>query len=401
MCPKRPSDRAEYSLQQATIVIALVLGGATLFGIGVLRLRAIGFALMPRAVAMVAVASGVAVVAFGVVLALISPSTESSTPLPRASLEPVGTAQALGGAGVSGTVSTPDGVPATGVRISLIPLFEAKEARIHRTVTDENGAFSFDRVHVDPGSPYVAEASYDGAAFPSEVLRAPRGRAHPLRLEVAPTTRSAAALRASSESVAIVGDADGAQAIHAFSIVNRGKDAYTGSLRLPLLPGATAIQEGAGLDRRFLSLANDAMVSSAPILPGTHELTYTYVVQMTHSGIRIDRRPTLPTTRYEVLAGGALSVARTSGLIPERDITLGPRGARKTYRRYVARDLAAGAEIRARVEVARSSSPLRIGAPVAAALAAFAIVLAPLVRRRRTSGATQPAPEPSPTTLGA
>jgi hypothetical protein len=72
------------------------------------------------------------------------------------------------------------------------------------------------------------------------------------------------------------------------------------------------------------------MVSTAPILPGAHDLTYTYVVQMPKDGIDVAHRVTLPTTRYELLVGEGLRVASSAGLTDDGSVTLGPRDASRT-----------------------------------------------------------------------
>jgi hypothetical protein len=211
-------------------------------------------------------------------------------------------------------------------------------------------------------------------------------------------TKSAKDIEIEVESVAVVGDRSGGQAVHAVTVVNTAERAYVGGLRLPLLPGATAVQEGVGLDRRYLALGDDAMTSSAPILPGRHDLTYTYTLQMSQRGIAIDHRASVATKRYEVLVGDGLALSTRGSLRDDGEITLGPRGAQRTYHRYVARDLDGGDRLEARVSVASRPGALRIGAFVLAALLAIAAIVAPMLRRRRSrlpdargASATEPA----------
>ena len=340
---------------------------------------------MPRRVASIALAAGIAVVGFGVVLIAIGPPDDAPAVMPRATLAPAADDGADdSGTGVRGTVATRDGDAADGIKVTLVPLFMESGVDPLRTTTDADGRFAFDDVVVDPGSPWIAEATFDGSRFPSAVLRAPRTKDRPLQIVVAPTTKKAKDVEIEVESVAIVGDKTGGQAVHAFTVVNRGDRAYVGGLRLPLLKGATAIQEGAGLDRRYLDLGTDEMTSRAPVLPGRHDLTYTYIVQMSQRGITVDRRTHLPTGRYEVLVGDGLMLDAPASLRDDGDVTLGPRGDQRTYHRYVARDLDQGDRVGARVVVASGSGALRVGGFVLAALLAIALVIAPVLRRRRT-----------------
>jgi hypothetical protein len=382
-------DRAEYSLQQGSIVIALVVGGTALASVGVLRLTGAGFVAMPRRVAQIVLVTGIAVVAFGVVLISLGPPDDEPSAIPRATLEPASDdPKPSTDRGVRGTVVTQDGDAIDDVKVTLVPLFMEAGVDPLRTRTDADGDFSFDDVDVDPGSPWIAEATFDGVRFPSAALRAPRGPDAPLRIVVAPTTKSEKDVRIDVESVAVVGDKSGGQAVHALTVTNDGQRAYVGGLRLPLLPGATAIQEGTGLDRRYLELGEGEMTSRAPILPGRHDLTYTYIVQMSDRGIAIAHRTQLPTERYEVLVGGGITLSARGGLRQDGHVELGPGGEQRTYARYVARDLDRGDRVDARVAVASGPDALRIGGFVLAALLAIAVIAAPVLRRRRRTVST-------------
>jgi hypothetical protein len=181
--------------------------------------------------------------------------------------------------------------------------------------------------------------------------------------------------------------------------VNNGKRAYVGGLRLPLLSGATSIQEGAGLDRRYLALGGNEMTSSAPILPGRHDLTYTYIVQMARDGIEVGHRTQVPTDRYELLVGDGLRL-HADGLRDDGEVKLGPRGEQRTYHRYVIRDLKDGDRFDARLTVGSPSNVLRIGGLAIAVVLALAVVFGPMLRRRRSrepSAASAPAAEPTST----
>ncbi len=347
---------------------------------------------MPAVVGRISIASGIAVVVFGVALLAFSSPPDDTSPsaFPRATLEPSSDARAeVTGTGVQGAVRRRDGNPVEGVAVTLVPLFMERGVEEIRTTTDRDGRFSFEDVTVDPGSPWVAEAKFDGVRFPSDVLRAPRGKGEPVRLVVAPTTKEPKDIEIEVESLAVVGDRTGGQAVHALTVVNNGERAYAGGLRLPLLRGATAIQEGTGLDRRYLALSDDAMTSTAPILPGRHDLTYTYIVQMARDGIAVDHATQIATDRYELLVGDGLRLRTESSLDDDGEVTLGPRGEQRTYHRYVARNLKDGDRIAARVTAGSSPGVVRIVGLALAALLALVVIAGPLVRRRRSR-------EPSP-----
>ena len=392
-------DRAEYSLQETTIVIALVIGGVTLTAMGALRLRAVAFHEMPRRVAVAITVGGVAVIAFGVALLFVTPGAEQIA-APRATLEPVdeGADRPPSASGVVGRVVTSGGGGVEGETVTLRPLFNAEGAEARKTKTDTDGTFRFPKVKVDPGSPYVAEVSYGGARFTTEILRAPRDETSNLRVVVARSTRSKKGLAVKGESLAIVGDEAGLQAVHALNIDNTTERAFAGALELPLLRGAAAIQEGPGLDRRRLELRDGAMISGAPLVPGPHDVSYTYVTQMSSDGIPVSRTVALPTARFELLVAGDLDFEPSERLRASSEVKLGPRDAQRTYRRYVATNLEPGDRVRGRIVVAEGAEAIRIAAPVAAVVVALALLAFGLLRRRRATPRPAPEPEPAETT---
>lgn len=359
-----------------------------------MRIRGSAFVAMPRNVAVATLLTGGLVTIFGVALIFIKqPTATPDTPQPRATLQPIeGVDQpAKAGKGITGVVETTKGKPVADVKVSLVPMFAEGDAKADTTRTDERGRFSFPDVAVDPGSPYAVDASYDGARFPSTILRGPSTKADPVRISVAKTTKSTKALSVSVESIAVVGDPSGAQAVHAMTIRNRSSRAFDGTLTLPLLPGATVVQEGAGLDRRFLRI-DDAksppvMRSTLPILPGSHDLTYTYIVQMKKDGVALNRTTDLPTSRYEVLVGGKLAPSSERALHDEGKVKLGPRNDQKTYHRLVANDVEPGTRLATQIGPATESGTFKVVVPIAAAIVVIALFTVPLVvRRRRRDG---------------
>jgi hypothetical protein len=357
---------------------------------------------MPRQVAAISLVAGLAVVAFGVALLFIQPpdaTVEDRSQSPLATLEPVGTSAPLDSTSdVTGTIVSPSKKAMGGVAVELVPLFEGRGAKVRKTTSSDDGAFAFTNVKLDLGSPYVVEAVYDGARFPSTQLRAPRGSDPSVEIAVAKTTRKVADLSVSLESLTVVGDDEGLQAVHALTLRNVGDRAYVGKVAFPLLRGAASIQEGTGLDRRLLDLSHGLMTSSKPVLPGRTDVSYTYVTQMSKSGIPFTRQLNLDTERYELLVTGDLAVDEAKGIRADGDVTLGAPGAERSYERWDATGLKTGDNLGARFVVDTGPDLLRVGAPIAAGVVALLLLAFGLLRRRRKPPVADEAiTAPSPT----
>lgn len=358
-----------------------------------MRLTNAGFRSMPRFIATASVVFGACVVVFGLALPFLQTSPATDRPQPRITLEPADRSSTVRDA-VHGVIRLPDGSPASDVAVKLTPLFGGEGDEELSTRTADDGRFLFSGVDVTPGTPFVVDARYDGATFPSDVLRFGRPEEDPVRLVVAETTKSANDISLDVESIALVGDAQGLQAVHALTVHNGGDRAYVGGLHLPLLPGANAIDPRDGLDRRHLDVSDGVLVSMSPVPPGRTDITYTYVAAMPRSGLVYEHEAVHPVERFEMLVGGDLEATTHEGLSRAGEVVLGPRGEERTYRRYEAAGLDAGDNLRIVVSPAASSPALTIAAIAAAALVAVGLVAFPLVRRRRRESPSPATPEP-------
>ena len=355
----------------AVLAIALVVAGAALASLGVLRLTRAAFIEMPLRVAASALAAGVAVVAFGALLPRFASQREmpevtlerqpaGATPAPLPAMELRGIVRKAGG----GVVGDADVTLYAGTN-------PPRKAR-----SDASGRYTFGKL--PPGAPYRVAVSYDGGMFQRVVLLP----ASDIAITVAPTTNKPAQMRVRAASLAVVGDARGVQAVYAATLENAGREAYIGGVPLPVLPGAMGVEPRAGIDRSQLGVQNGVLFSSAPILPGSTAISYTYVAPIREKGAEIFVDATFPTARFDLLIAGRLR-ADARGT-QNGAVRLGGR----TYHRYTWRELRAGREVGARI-VPSSAAPLvRTGAIVAGGVLAAVIVVFPLLRRRRSVAVT-------------
>jgi hypothetical protein len=330
---------------------------------------------MPSRMAIVVIVAGTMVVAFGSLLPrFVHQRSRSEITLRR---EPAdATPEPVPDTDLRGVVRSVDGKPVAGAKVVLYA-----STRPPKTVlSDAGGGYVFRGLSI--GGPYRVAVSYGGGVFASVVL-VPSPTIH---TTVASTTTKPASTSIRAASLAVVGDARGIQAVYAATLENNGHEAYAGGVPLPVLPGAMAVDPRSGLDRSQLGVQDGTLYSSAPVMPGSTALTYTYVAPMSDNGVDAATDVTFPTKRFDLLVAGRLR-AEARGHATGT-VRLGGR----TYRRYTWRNLAAGEVVSARIRPASRVPLVRAGAIGAGGIVAAGIVLFPLLRRRRRPPSTAPAP---------
>lgn len=355
--------------------LTLIVGGAALAAMGTLRLTRAAARTMPASVAIAILVAGAAVVAFGAMLPRLSrPEPNQITLQPQSSAD---TAAPPPRTDFRGIVRSLDRSPVADANVMLI----AGGSKTTTARTAPDGSFVFRGVTI--GGPYRVAVTHGGGVFDKIVfLPSP-----PLEIAVAPTTTKPDEVHVRAASLAVVGDQGGVQAVYALTLENTGHTAYTGGVPLPVLPGAAALEPRSGLDRTQLAFQDGTLFSSAPLMPGTTAITYTYVAPMPAQGLDLGIDVTFATDRFDLLAGG--HVRATSAGHGNGRVALGGR----TYQRLTWRALQAGRVLRARIAPHSSAALVRSGAIAAGGLVAAAIVVVPLLRRRRrTVVSTSPTP---------
>jgi hypothetical protein len=357
------------------LAFSLVVAGAALASLGVLRLTRAGFHLMPRGTAIAIVAAGTMVVAFGSLLPrFVHQRSRGEITLQR---EPSGATPApVPNTDLRGVVRSATGQPVAGAKVVLYA-----STRPPVTVSSSaDGGYVFRGLPI--GGPYRVAVSYRGGVFAKAVLVP----SEPLQTTVAATTTKPESMSVKAASLAVVGDARGVQAVYAATLENGGHDAYAGGVPLPVLPGAMGVDPRSGLDRTQLGVQNGTLYSSAPVLPGSSALTYTFVAPMPENGVDAATETTFPTARFDLLVAGRLRA--DAGKHATGTVRLGGR----TYHRYTWRHLAAGDTISARIRASSALPLIRTAAIAAGGILAAAIVAFPLMRRRRSAPVASPSP---------
>lgn len=368
--------------------IPLVLAGIAFASLGAARLLGIVLPRMPRRVAGLVVAGGMAVAAFGVALPRV---TGDRADTPRLTLEPEAPASSPAPIGtITGRVVDAAQRPLPGREIVLRRFEGTQPVASLTAATDRDGGFRFGGLPVGPTIAHTITTTYAETTFRSDlIVLDPHARAERVELVVAAPTTDPAVVRVEVDSTAIVGDERAGQVLQVLRVRNTSDLAYTPGIPLPLLPGAAGFEARTGLDRTRLRIGETGgLTSIAPVLPGTTEIVYTYVVPVPRSGLSVDRTFDLPTERFELLIGGDLRVERTDGLARRGTVRVSRGDGARELDRYAASDLDADARRTATVVFDRREGILRpvlIGFGIVVALL---VLLVPLLRRgRRPDGA--------------
>lgn len=356
------------------LAITLVVGGATLVALGALRLVTNALGAMPRSVAVAIVVIGLGVGAFGAVLPRLP---RDAMPEPTLTLHPeTGEEEDIQlQTAIEGVVRTVEGEAVVGLDVALE--VDAGSGEQRQTTTDDEGSFRFEEVPV-PG-PHRVVAVFDGHPFASSRLVVGPGPTEEVEVVVAPTTEEDEVVSIRAESIAVVGDEQGVQVVHALTVANDSEQAYVGGVPMTLLPGATAIQPGSAMVREEVELQTNGLVSRAPLLPGSTELTMTYFAQMPRDGLVLEHNVSFATGRFDLLTGEGLTTDPQTQGSTVADVELGDR----TYRGRTWQDLSEGDVVGATILVDAGSGTARIVLIAIAVAAALAVVAFPLVRRRR------------------
>ena len=294
---------------------------------------------------------------------------------------------------VNGTAgsSPPAGLPIT------VHVFQDRTKVGERTAqTDERGAFSVEGLATGPAYVYFPVADYGGVGYFPE---------RPIALDDAPQKRVEIRVfePTSSEDVIEVERANllllrvtptELMVMEMGAVLNRSDRAYVGdgppdvrppTLRFSLPRGADQVTPQAGLSRGELLPTPDGFLSTEPVIPGRHELAFSYQVPIEDSTLDLVKRHEYPTAAFNLYVPDTGISVLSPQLTFQGTSELG--GQR--YQLYTAQALPPGAQVTARLSglpAVGGPRPEQLGLIV---LGASAIVLGGAgvlaVRRRRKS----------------
>lgn len=213
-------------------------------------------------------------------------------------LTAIGTASAAGTETITGTVvnGTAKAPIPNGLVVTLQGVGASHQSTFTQTATvGRDGRFSFANVPADSNVSYVVTTEYAGVPYVSAVPKANGQSTTPVELKIYEPTTSDSAIRVESASWLLGAlDAEKQQTtiLVLLTVNNTGDRVYVGdrrgdpgaavpgvlprTLRIALPQGASDFQLQMGLDSSTLLPIANGYVDTRPVLPGQHQLAYTY-----------------------------------------------------------------------------------------------------------------------------
>jgi hypothetical protein len=240
-------------------------------------------------------------------------------------LAPLGSLSlAAGGGTIDGSlVDSTSGVPLpAGLVVALQSGRPNQSALATRTATvDATGHFQFANVASD-GTSYVVTTRYGGVIYSSPVNAPADGSSGAsVTLTIYEPTTADTAIHIDSANWVFEGidvDNQQLQILETIDVLNTGDRTYVGdhrgdpgsdtpgvlprTIRLLLPNGASDMTPAVGLDPGTLLPMANGYVDTAPVLPGLHELAFTYMVAYADGGAEIQKALPYPTTKLRFLA---------------------------------------------------------------------------------------------------
>ena len=298
----------------------------------------------------------------------------------------------------NGTASGP--VPA-GLTVVLHIVDEQKRVERRQTTTDEDGRYRFEGLETALGFGYLPVVEYQGALYfprPLRLAEQPRQTADITVYEATGSDQWIALERSNLLIQDVVPDR--LDVMEMGAVANVGDRTYVGpeappgaarpTLRFSFPPGARNVTPQAGFAPGELTPTANGYTAASPVVPGRHQLAFSYSLPFGSDRLEITKRLDYPTASFNLYVPDLGLQFESPQLKPQGRADLGGR----SFLLYSAQNLTAGTELTIRLgglPTSGGSLAQRLGPPIlgfgcAALLAALFVAF----RRRRLTLAGQP-----------
>jgi hypothetical protein len=222
-----------------------------------------------------------------------------------------------------------DGTAGASLPSGLVAHLTGVDNTTHAAVVDQSapvdaaGRFSFPRTSASANAAYAVTVSYGGVAY-QQPVSVNGATAAPVTVTIYETTTSDSAIQLASANWVFEGfDTDNQQVavLETLTVVNAGDRTFVGdhrgdpgsdapgvaprTLRLPLTQGASGFTPQEGLDPSAVLPVAGGFVDTSPILPGSHDVAYTYLLAYADGGAEIRNALPYPTKTLRFFAPNA------------------------------------------------------------------------------------------------
>ena len=303
---------------------------------------------------------------------------------------------------MSGRVETPGAekqLPITGVMVTLHRVASDSSGPLDSVRTDLDGRYRLNYNRFGEGDAiYFAAAVYRGIAYFSTPLRSVRASGEEGTITVFDTTSKPVELHVRGHHVVVSAPRpDGSRdVIEVWELSNDttvtvvGRDSLSAVWRTPLPAGAANVVGGQGdVTPDAIVARGDHVEVVAPFGPGVKQVSYSYTLPSNRFPVTLVMER--PASVLEVLLEEPLAQASGGSLAPMEPATTSGR----TFKRYLAQDVPAGATVRITAPTTTASTRERVLAGLAGTIALVMVVaLARALRAGRGSARVPAAPAP-------
>ena len=289
--------------------------------------------------------------------------------------------------------------PISGVRVVLHRVGSDRAGPLDSAVTDARGRYRFRfSTSGSPDAIYFVSASYDGIAYFSVPLHEPVTSGDDAQITVFDTTSGPVPIHVVGHHV-IVGSPDGQgdrEAVEVFELqndssvtrVSGGRVQPVWTTTLPRGAANTKINPSGDISPNAVSFTDGRVRLFAPISPGARQLSYAY--QLPRDALPLSIALDAPTSVLEVLTEEPRATVTGANLTEVAPTSTGGR----TFRRFLAQNVAARSVVRIDVPFAIGESRVRwfVAVAVVCGLAMLGAIAVAQRRRRVVTVVAPPMP---------
>ena len=223
--------------------------------------------------------------------------------------------------------------PGSGLEVTLHVIDDAGAVNISTSITDDDGRFQFDDMKRDSDSTYAIATSYQDVLYSARVDSSPP--LMPVELLVYETTNDIETLNVESNVLLLSStdsDEERISAIELIRLVNVGdrtfmpnlaQPAQMNFLRFSLPGGASDLDVSSDLPGGEIISIGTGFALTAPVTPGSHQVTYTYRIPYEGAALSLRRSFPMGAESFRLLLEESLADLRNpANLIPLEPVLL-------------------------------------------------------------------------------